>query len=176
MYKYSSTYRRNALLPIKFQVCPEAFVDYCHTLGGCVARVGTWFQVYTKTCIQTNIKCRRGKGSGPDLAPPAVLFAAQLRSEQCQCWMFHVRAQMFHPRKRRHDVRPSGPRPGGLEKNGCFPRIGKIILEIRIDICYTDSVPEYVGTDETLPAPRGSVSADKFVRKVSNWKTIPSIS
>ena len=52
----------------------------------------------------------------------------------------------------------------------------KIILEIRIDICYTDSVPYYCGTDETLPAPRGSVSADKFVRKVSNWKTIPSIS
>ena len=53
---------------------------------------------------------------------------------------------------------------------------GKIILEIPIDICYTDTVPDLTGTDETLPAPRGSVSADKFVRKVSNWKTIPSIS
>ena len=55
-------------------------------------------------------------------------------------------------------------------------RKGKIILEICIDMCYTDSVPVAAGTDETLPAPRGSVSADKFVRKVSNWKTIPSIS
>ena len=54
--------------------------------------------------------------------------------------------------------------------------MSKIILEIPIDICYTDSVPLYIGTDETLPALRGSVSADKFVRKVSNWKTIPSIS
>ena len=53
---------------------------------------------------------------------------------------------------------------------------GKIILEIPIDICYTDTVPDLTGTDETLPAPWGSVSADKFVRKVSNWKTIPSIS
>ena len=54
--------------------------------------------------------------------------------------------------------------------------IGKIILEIHIDICYTVFVPYRLGTDETLPALRGSVSADKFVRKVSNWKTIPSIS
>ena len=29
---------------------------------------------------------------------------------------------------------------------------GKIILEIPIDICYTDSVPDLTGTDETLPA------------------------
>ena len=30
--------------------------------------------------------------------------------------------------------------------------IGKIILEIPIDICYTDNVPDLTGTDETLPA------------------------
>ena len=77
--------------------------------------------------------------------------------------------------------RPQESPPGAAfvadwKKTVARPRNGKIILEIRIDICYTDFVPSYAGTDETLPAPRGSVSADKFVRKVSNWKTIPSIS
>ena len=61
MHKYSCDNQRNALLPIKFQVAPKAFVDYCHTNGGYVARDGTWFQDYAKTCIQTNIKCRRRK-------------------------------------------------------------------------------------------------------------------
>ena len=54
MYKYSLTYMRNALLTIKFQELPGAFVNYCHTNGGLVAKVGTWFQVYAKTCIQEN--------------------------------------------------------------------------------------------------------------------------
>ena len=54
--------------------------------------------------------------------------------------------------------------------------MSKIILEIPIDICYTDSVPLYLAQTKHFLPPRGSVSADKFVRKVSNWKTIPSIS
>ena len=52
MNKYSATYMRNALLTIKFQKLPGAFVNYCHTNGELVAKVGTWFQVYAKTCIQ----------------------------------------------------------------------------------------------------------------------------
>ena len=54
MNKYSSTYRRNALLPIKFQVRPEAFVDYCHGNDNWVTGFGTWFHVYAKTCIHKN--------------------------------------------------------------------------------------------------------------------------
>ena len=154
MHKYSSTYKRNALLPIKFRPPQGAFVDYCHTNGGCVAQVGTWFQVYTKTCIQTNIRCRCGTGSAVFLRRRGLLFGRGAPS--FGRW---------------------GPAAGTVwKKTGMSGRKGKIILEIRIDICYTDSVPSYVGANVTLPAPRGSVSADKFVRKVSNWKTIPSIS
>ena len=77
MNKYSYDYQRNALLPIKFQKPPRAFVDYCHINAGYVAQSGTWFHIYTKTCIQENIKCHRGtvrigyRSLGP--LPPASI-------------------------------------------------------------------------------------------------------
>ena len=162
MHKYSCVYERNALLPIKFQKTPKAFVDYCHTFGGYVARLGTWFQDYAKTCIQVNINCRCRKVKNRRSQAPAPIPARSRRgSPPCPTGTGE-----------RNDLEG---RPD-WKKTVATPRNGKIILEIRIDICYTDFVPSSVGTDETLPAPRGSVSADKFVRKVSNWKTIPSIS
>ena len=51
-------------MPIKFRLMAGSFVDYPYTNDKQVTRIGTWFHVYAKTCIQENIKCRHGTGKG----------------------------------------------------------------------------------------------------------------
>ena len=100
MNKYSWHSGRNALLPIKFQVRPWAFVNYCHTNGSAVAGNGTWFQVYAETCIQMNNGCSDMAAGGA----PEGLFVIQISTGG---------------RQRRHLYRPScAHRPIRLEKNG----------------------------------------------------------
>ena len=65
MHKYSSTCRRNALLPIKLHRKTGAFVDFPNGSIKEVTRFGTWFQFYAGTCIQMYIECRRGEGMTP---------------------------------------------------------------------------------------------------------------
>ena len=141
MHKYSQPYRRNAFLPIKFRLAPGSFVDYPYTNDKQVTRIGTWFHVYAKTCIQGNIKCRCGTGSR-GVFQCIVGRSVHAMTEAVWGWMGVFGWELSDCPKRSWKNSPA------------VGRNGKIILEICIDICYTDSVPGKTGTDETLPAPR----------------------